>query len=305
MSTAGGAPRASVITALVAVQIFFGLHYIAAKYIMTVIPPLAWATIRIVCASVLLMTFVLLTRPRRLPRSRRDLASIALFAVFGVMINQVCFVEGLSRTATSHSAIINCGIPVATLLFAILLGRERATRARLTGIILSLSGALYLIVHSGALLGGSFVAGDLLTMVNATSYSFFLVISKPILARHSSLAVTAELLLFGAIGISIFGMPQVAAIDPSAVPVSIWWAGAFVVIFATVGAYILSTWALKRVDSSMVALFIYLQPVVASVLSVVLLKETLGSETFISAALIFAGVAVALRSPAARKTVPA
>jgi len=305
VSATAGASRASVVAALVAVQIFFGLHYIAAKYIMTAIPPLAWATIRIVSASILLMAFVLATRPRRLPRTGRDLAAIALFSVFGVMINQVCFVEGLSRTATSHSAIINSGIPVATLLFAILWRREKATRAKLIGIALSMTGVFYLIAHSGALLGESFVAGDLLTLVNATSYSFFLVISKPILSRHSSLAVTAELLLFGAIGISLFGMPEVAALDPHAVPASIWWAAAFVVLFATVGAYILSAWALKRVESSTVALFIYLQPVVASTLSVALLGESLGSETFISAALIFAGVGVALRAPAPGRPVEA
>jgi len=303
MSFPDKTPRALVVAALVAVQVFFGLHYIAAKFIMTAIPPRSWAVLRIVPAAALLMVIVLIARPRRLPRQPRDLAAIALFSIFGVVINQVCFVEGLSRTPTSHSAIINTSIPVATLLIAILFGRERATRRKLAGIGLSLGGVLYLIGHGGAMVGGEIVAGDLLNLVNALSYSFFLVISKPILSRHSSLAVTAELLAFGAIGITALGLPQLATLDLSLVPVSVWWVAILVILFATVAAYILNTWALKRVESSMVALFIYLQPVIASVLGVLALGEPLGVETLVSAALIFTGLGLALRTPAAREPV--
>lgn len=299
------ASRGAVVAALVAVQIIFGLHYNAARYIMTAIPPLAWATLRIVSASALLMGFVLLTRRGRLPRAPRDLASIALFSVFGVVINQVCFVEGLYRTATSHASVINTSIPVATLLIAILMGRERATARKLTGIALSLSGVLFLILRGGATLGGGVMTGDLLNLTNALSYSFFLVISRPILARHSSLAVTAELLMFGAVGISILGIPQLRAVELSAVPGSVWWAAVFVVLFATVAAYILNTWALKRVESSIVALFIYLQPLIASAVAVTVQGEPLGAEPLISAALIFGGVTVALTSRPASAVAPA
>lgn len=293
--SAPAASRVAVAAALVTVQIFFGLHYIAAKFIMREIPPAAWATIRIVAAAGLLLGFALATRPHKLPRGR-DMASIALFSVFGVVINQLLFVEGLHRTVTAHSAIINTSIPVATLLIAILMHRERATVPKATGIVLSLVGVLYLIGRGGG--GAEIVTGDVMTLTNALSYSFYLVISKPLLTRHSSLGVTAELLAFGAVGISLFGLPQLASLDLSAVSASVWWTAAFVVLFATVAAYLLNTWALKRVESSLVALFIYLQPLIAAALGVILLGEPLGRETLISAALIFTGVAVALRGPA-------
>jgi len=304
MNPGHGSSRAAVVAALVAVQVFFGLHYNAARYIMTYMPPRAWATLRIVSAAALLMAFVVATRRRKLPREPKDLAAIALFSIFGVVINQVFFVEGLSRTATSHSAVINTSIPVATLLIAILMGRERVTPLKLSGIALSLCGVLYLIGHSGLNLGSGVMLGDLLTLVNGLSYSFFLVISKPILSRHSSLAVTAELLAFGAVGITLLGLPQVAALDLAAVPATVWWVAAFVVVFSTVGAYILNAWALKRVESSLVALFIYLQPLIASTIAVVFQGEPLGMETLVAAALIFGGVGLALRSPAAVAPAP-
>jgi drug/metabolite transporter (DMT)-like permease len=300
-----GESRATVVGALVAVQVFFALHYVAARHIMDFVPPRAWAMMRIVAAAVLLMAFVLATRRRRLPTAPRDLAAIALFSVFGVIINQICFVEGLSRTSTAHSSIINSAIPVATLLIAILMGRERPTGRKLAGIALSLSGVLWLILHGGVQIGGALVVGDLLNMANALSYAFFLVISRPLLQRHSSLAVTAQMLLFGAVGISLAGAGQLARVSFAALPASVWWTALFVVLFATVGAYILNAYALKRVDSSSVALFIYLQPVIAIAVAWALRGERIGPDSLVAGALIFAGVALGLTGSPAGSQVPA
>lgn len=285
--------RAPVFLALTTVQILFGVHYVAARYVMTEIPPMAWATLRSASAAALLMAYVLATRADLLPRRWRDLASIALFSIFGVMINQVCFVEGLSRTSTSHSALIVACIPVATHLIAMLLGRERATARKLSGITLSITGVLTLVGYSGTMLPSAFVTGDLLNLTNALSYSFFLVISKPILSRHSSLAVTAELFVFGAAGIAILGGGQVAQLDFGAISPGVWGVAALIVLFPTAGAYILNAWALKRVEASTVALFIYLQPLIASVLAAALLGETLGAESAAAGVLIFAGLGLA------------
>lgn len=286
--------RAPIFLALIAVQIFFGLHYIAAKYVMTEIPPLAWATLRSSGAAALLMGYVLLTRRGLLPRKPRDVASIAFYSLFGVIINQICFVEGLVRTATAHSALIITSIPVATLLLAILMRRERATPLRLAGIGLSMSGVLYLIGASGLMLPSSFVTGDVLNLANAFSFSFFLVISKPILSRHSSLAVTAQMLVFGAAGIAAVGGSQLASLDLRSVSAGVWATAVLIVLFPTVGAYILNAWALKRVESSTVALFIYLQPLIASVLAAWLLGEPIGAESLVAGAMIFAGLSLAV-----------
>ena len=293
MQPSQGASRALVVAALLAVQVFFGLHYVAAKIILAEIPPKAWATMRILAAAAILIPVTALLKKEG-PRSRADHARIALYALFGVVVNQICFVEGLARTQATHSTIINMMIPVATLLIAILMHRERATAGKITGIALSMAGVLWLLGHSGFTLSGGILTGDLLTMTNATSYSFFLVISKPILARYSSQAVTALLLGYGAIGISAVGARDLAAADLTKVTASTWGWALFTVVFATVGAYLLNSWALKRVESSLVALFIYVQPLIASSLAVVLLGEKITLPLLVAAGLIFAGVFVAL-----------
>ena len=84
--------------------------------------------------------------------------------------------------------------------------------------------------------------------------------------------------------------------DPSAVSAAHWLLAILIVIFPTVVAYFLNYWALARVESSQVALLIFLQPIVASVLSIVLLDEVVTLRLVISSALVFLGVILATQS---------
>jgi drug/metabolite transporter (DMT)-like permease len=291
--------RHLVVTALVAVQVFFGFHYIGAKIVLQYLPPLGWASIRAISAAAILVPLTLMAG-RRWPRSLRDHGWLALYALFGVAINQSFFVLGLSRTVPSHSALINTMIPVATLLIAILMGRERPTAGRVGGIAISLAGVLYLMAHSGLDLAGGILEGNLLTLVNALSFSFFLVISKPILKRYTADVVTALLLLYGSIIIASVGIWQLDTDTLAAMPPRAWGWGIFVILFPTVGAYLLNSYALKRVDSSVVALFIYIQPLLAAALAVVLLGERITWGLLAAAALIFTGVFLAVNGRSSR-----
>jgi len=96
--------------------------------------------------------------------------------------------------------------------------------------------------------------------------------------------------------LALLAWPSLGSFDPSAVSPRTWWLGVYIVLFPTVGAYLLTVWALARVDSSLVALFIYLQPVIATALSVAILGERPGATTLAGAALVFVGVFVAVRA---------
>jgi drug/metabolite transporter (DMT)-like permease len=134
-----------------------------------------------------------------------------------------------------------------------------------------------------------------LTLVNAMSYAFFLVISKRLLARVDPLGATAVLLSFGSLGILLVGGTEVVGFSPAEVPARVWALGAYIVVFPTALAYLLQYWALARAGSYLVALFIYLQPLIATALSAILLGERIGAGVVAGGALIFVGVYLALR----------
>jgi drug/metabolite transporter (DMT)-like permease len=293
---AARAERVRVIAALTMIQVFFGVHYLAGKIVLREIPARAWALMRIVGAALLLLGMAR-ALGRRFPRAPRDLALLAVFSLFGVALNQVCFVEGLSRTTAIHSAIINTLIPAWTLFFAVLLGRESPTTRKAASLVLAVAGVVLVIRPERATFSSATFVGDLLTMLNSMSYSFFLVVSKRTMHRVDALAATALMFAFGAVPIALFGGCALARFDFGSVSAAAWLWAAFIVVFPTAGAYVLISWTLARAEASVVALFVYMQPVIATILGIVFQHETLTTRTVMGALLIFAGVYLALRLP--------
>ena len=285
----------AVTAALVSVQLLFAVHYVATKWLLQSLPAPAWVALRVGGAT-LVLCLITWRHWSRWPRDRRTWGQIAGLALFGVVLNQVLFIEGLSRTWPSHSALINTSIPVSTLLIAVALGREDLGWRKLTALALSLSGVLWLLGASGFDLSSETVLGDLLCLTNATSFALFLVLSRNLMRRLDPLVVTPLTFLAGSIPVGLYGAPSLAALDWSAVGAPVWWTAAGLVLGPTVGAYLLNNWALARAESSHVALFIYLQFLLAAPLSAVFLDDPVSWRLAPAATLVFAGVALSTRA---------
>lgn len=285
-----------VYLALLSVQIFFGIHYFAAKEVLKEIHPPAWASLRVTLAAIVMLILVLPRAKKNFPKSAKDFGLIFIYSLFGVAINQICFTEGLARTIPTHSAIINTIIPITTLLFAILLGKEKFSSAKAVSILVSLAGVLYLLGIDRLQVDSAYIKGDLLTLTNALSFSFFLVISKEIVMRYDPFVITAILLAFGSTVITGYGYTELLNFHPSTISNYVWGWAIFIVIFPTVLAYFFNYWALKRVESSLVAFFIYVQPPIAAALSIAFRGEHLTVRMIISAFLIFIGSILSVRA---------
>ncbi len=185
---------------------------------------------------------------------------------------------------------MNTTIPVSTLAFAVVLGQEKLRPSKLAALLVAMAGVLLVIRPWNVEIPARIQAGDLLTLVNATSFAFFLVISKRLMTRIDALAGTAILLTFGAAMVGFLGVPPLLAVDFGGLSESFWWLAAFIVLLPTAAAYVVNYWALGKVESSLVAFFIFLQPVLAATLSWMFLGERPGTSMFVGAALIFLGV---------------
>ncbi len=285
-----------VTAALLTVQTLFAVHYIAAKWLLEQIPAPAWVALRVASAAIVLMVLAGGSM-RRVPWSWRLVGQLAVLAVFGVIINQILFIEGLSRTVPSHSALINTSIPVTTLLLAVIFRHERMTLPKALAVLFAFSGVTLLLSENRFDLSRTSMQGDLMCLANATSFSLFLVLSRPVLRKLPARAATATLFALGAIGVVAYGAPSLRALDWASVPVNVWWTGVFIVAGPTVGSYFLNSWALQRTESSRVALFIYLQFVLAAPLSWLLLDEQLSWRLIPAAVLVLAGLLLASRQP--------
>ena len=291
--------RNRVILALLAVQVLFGLHYPIIKPAFDAgLDPGAWAVVRGVCATVIFLGSARWLRCT-FPTTRRDLKGLAIAAVFGVVVNQISFVSGLSLTTPAYASVINITIPVTTLACTWLLGLETPNLTRGCGVAIAAVGL-------GLMLNGQLEPewriGNLLTLVNAVSFGYFLVISRPLYQRIDPYAGTAVLFFFGTLGTLLLLGWRLPMVDWFALPGWVWAAMAYVIVGATVGSYALTAFSLRHAESSLVAFFIFLQPIIATAVSALAGTERLDWRFFAATIFVGCGVVLVLRRPADMKS---
>jgi drug/metabolite transporter (DMT)-like permease len=263
----------------------FSLNYIFSKFAMAAFSPLSFAYTRVL-GSALLMQLVVRGDASE-PLSRDDSRRVFGYAILGVVINQTFFLGGLSLTSAHVAAILITTIPVFALGAAIVLGREVPTAAKIGGIALAAAGAVLVVGREGFEGTGKSWIGDLLIVCNCLSYALYLVFSKP--------AMIARMFAIGAVAMLPICAWSLAHEKWSAIPVRAWFALAVVIVGPTVGAYLMNAWALRHADSSLVAAYSYLQPVIAVVLAAIFLHEHIRPIALVAAAMIFTGVYVSGR----------
>jgi drug/metabolite transporter (DMT)-like permease len=278
---------------LAGAQVGFALFPILGKIVLASIPPFLFAAFRVVAAAALLEAF---RRARREPEAihRADVPRLVLYGLLGVSFNQVLFILGLSLTTAIHTTVLTATIPVFTLAAAVLLGRERLTAHAAAGIALAGVGAFVLLNAQRFTWSSASFRGDLLLLANCTSYSLYLVLSRPVLAHYRVATFTAAVFRYGAILIVLLALPELRRFEPGRVPAAAWMCLAGVVLLCTVIPYLLNSWALARTHASRVAFYVFLQPLISTILAILILGETLTGKSVWAALLILAGLAVSV-----------
>ena len=277
--------------ALLAVALFYGANYLVAKQVMNddFIGPLGFVLIRVVSATIMFWGLSLLTTRETI--ERKDLLLVLACGLTGVAANQTLFFTGLEITTPIHASLIMTTNPVIVLAFSHFLLHERITSRKVIGIALGLTGAVLLMTYGQSIGsdGASFL-GDLLVLANGTSYALYLVMVKRLTSKYSPLTVIKYVFTAGLLFVFPLGIGQLTDVDWSTFTIPVWLAVAYVVICVTFLAYLLNIFALSKVNPSTVSIYIYLQPLFASVLSIMFGMEGLSPDKVISAILIFIGV---------------
>ncbi|MCB0428752.1 MAG: DMT family transporter [Flavobacteriales bacterium] len=287
--------------ALLGANLIYGGNYTVAKGLMpNFIEPLGFVVTR---ASVALVLFVLVSlRHKRAAFTAREYGLLALCGMFGVAFNQSLFFSGLALTHEINASIIMISSPIMVVLMGVLVLKEVLTMRKIVGILLGCSGAAFLILYGKDLsFGSDTLKGDLMVFLNATSYSIYLILVKPMMRKHSPFVVISWIFFFGSLFVLPFGHEQFMHAKWDAMETRQWVGVAYVCIGTTFLAYLLNIVALKTASPSLVSFYIYLQPFFASVIALSLGRDSLTTDKIIAAVLIFTGVFLVSR-PASVKS---
>lgn len=283
---------------MLAATVLFGANYWIAKGLMPDhLLPLQIIFLRVlgtfIIASVIKMS---IRELRVLKIDRADYPRLILSSLLGVAINQMMFFTGLNLSTPVDAAIINSVNPIMVLLFSAWLLNERIGGPRLGGILLGATGALMLILFGNPLsLIGGHLTGNMFILVNTAAWSLYLVISKPLMVKYNPILMMKWVFLIGFVAVFPFSIRQALQIDFGSFDPSTWFSIMYIIVGTTFLAYFFITFSLKRLSSSVVAYYTYLQPVLVAAIGILLFAEKISWIKAVSALLVFIGIYLVTR----------
>ncbi len=309
MSHAGAAGREARIpprlAALLAI-VFWGISFVATKAALREIHPITLVFTRFAIGTTLLVG-TLAARRRPLVPPLDSWGALALMGFIGVFVHMLLQSYGIALTSAVNAGWIIGLIPIWSAVLAALFLRERFGPAKVGGLALGFAGAA-LVVTRGRIAGGLLALpetrGDLLMLVSTLNWAIYTAYGSAVLKRLGSLRATAGSMFLGWLMLApLFlwtrGWRDYAALSP---------AGIGAVLFLGVGAsglgYLFWFGALEQVETSRVAAFLYLEPLVTLITAMLLLGERVGLATLAGGLLVLAGVALVQRAPATPARAP-
>ncbi|MCC6837994.1 MAG: DMT family transporter, partial [Bacteroidia bacterium] len=199
---------------------------------------------------------------------------MALLAVFGVALNQLLFLKGLSLTKPINGAIIMTSNPIIVMIIAAVFLKEKISLQKISGILIGIVGALIMLLYGKDFaLGSDTLFGDMLILINSVSWAMYVVLVKPLMQKYNTFTVVKWVFLFGFLYVLPFGFNEFNSIQWETFTPHIWKDVLFVVLATTFFAYILNTYALRALSPSVVSIYIYLQPFLASLIAILYYKN--------------------------------
>ena len=272
------------------VSIIYGVSFTIAKEVMPeFIKPFGFILIRVFGATVLFWLFSGFGPKEKI--ERKDFPRIFGAAFFGVALNMLTFFKGLSYTSPISGAVIMVTTPIIVLILSAIIMKERMLKRKVFGIILGLVGTAFLILYGKSTVDApNATLGNLLVFINAVSYAFYLIIVKKLMDRYNAFTFVKWIYTFGLLMVIPFGWQEFSEVNWEIMPTIILWEIAFVIVFTTFFTYLLNLVSMRELKPTTVAVFIYLQPLFATVFAIGVGKDELTIVKLLSAGLIFVGV---------------
>jgi drug/metabolite transporter (DMT)-like permease len=270
--------------------VIWGSNFTVVKVAIRYIPELPFNSLRLSVASAAFLVAIALREgwpTFTAPEWRR----IALLAIVGHFIYQLCFVAALKHTTVANSALIFAFTPIVVALLTSSLGHERIHVTRWIGAFLSLAG-IYLVVGGSARSTGATMMGNLLAVSAMLCWAVYTVGARPLLATRSALAVTGYSMALGSILYLPLALDGLRDLRWNAVPAAAWAAVVLSALLALFVAYVIWYTAVQTIGNTRTSVYSNVTPVVAMIVAAIWLGEPATLRKLAGAAAVMAGLAV-------------
>lgn len=276
----------------------FGLNIIICKDLTSshIISPMGLFCIRSVCAGSLFWLISLFLPKEKV--DRKDYVRIFIASMLGFFLCQISFLIAIPEVTPMTSSIVSSLSPIYTMFIAAVAIKEPITVKKAGGVLISFVGIMILIfnsMHSAGATENS-LRGILLMIVNGLSFALYLGIFKPLISKYSVCTFMKWIFLFSTLVSVPVSAGEIVSLEWSAVPGKLIAELGYLVFFATFVSYYLIPFGQQRLRPTLVSMYAYIQPIIATGISICIGMDTLTWQKILSAVMVFAGVIIVSRS---------
>ena len=277
--------------AMFGANVMWGLMSPVAKMVFAagVVSPMIMVDLRVAGAALLFWITSLFLPREHVPF--KDILRLFGAGMLGVLFNQGFFIVGVSLTSPGEASLVTTTMPMWVMLLAWLILREPITPKKAGGIAAGATGAIILIVGSGSQVRGSDPAlGDVIVLCAQLCYALYLTLYRNFIRKYCLVTLMKWMFLSASVVALPSSLPWLCDCDWSAVSVPEWSGIAYVVVCGTFLAYVCIMIGQKRLRPTLVGMYNYVQPIVATITGICLGLDTFTPLKGIAIALIFTGV---------------
>ncbi len=278
----------------------FGINIIVCKDLTSshLISPLALFTLRSIGAGLLFWIISLFGAREKV--EWRDHPKIIAASVLGFFLTQMTFLIAIPSITPLDCSIVSAMSPIYTMIIAAIALREPITLQKAGGVALSFAGIIFLILNSatGSGVSHTTTVGLVLMIFNSLCFSLYLGIFKPLIGKYSVITFMKWIFFYSTLLALPFSATEVITIDYNSLPQNIISELVFLIICSTFITYFLIPVGQKRIRPTLVSMYSYVQPIIATGISIYLGMDTLDWQKIIAAITVFAGVVIVSYSKA-------
>lgn len=283
---------------LMSTMAFFGSAFASSKLVVGELPHSVAAVLRFGGGAAALLLLVAIIGNRGNKISRQDAIRAGLVGLLGVFAYNLFFFWGLSLAPSLDGAfIVPVMSPVLTTAFLVLTGKETASKQRILGLLLAVTGAALFFLSVGGAgdgLTGTRLVGDFIFLLGAVSWSAYTIISKKVLVGVDPLRATMCGTLVGSMALLIFALPALPDAEWAAVSTTAWLNVVYLAIGPTAIAYLFYYRGLRSVSASTATIMMFAVPIFGTLCATIFLGESFYKGQIVGAAIMIAGALLAV-----------
>ena len=223
---------------------------------------------------------------------RADLGRLFLIGLLNVPINQFLYLHGVKYTTPANSALLYALTPAIVFILLLFAGREKFDLVKFGGIVIALAGCALIMFERGATLESRHTVGNILIFIAVIAWSLFTMLGRPLVLKYGAVYITALNMIIGTLIYIPAGLIMSNVSEVSQTTGASWIRIAYLAAIASVLNYILWYAALAKLETTKVAIFQNLQPILTTIIALMLGRVVMTGKLTVGGVLALAGVLI-------------